>query len=418
MADHAIAKNALTAAVNKRWSDIPDGLWAVCKKTRKGLLADRGSENIGAMAWGAAFIISKLMPRLLPAWMRRNEPEEWWDREMRDRMRHGLMLAEEDSRIYFGWHWAPIAAVWALAVGELRRLCRDWMRAQTAKMALCAVPVKPKRYEPAINAKLDGNPLFVPPCGARSWSADDEDGKPGREAAHHMGSSAWESVAGAMIFDRWKPKQPAHQWELDVMTAAGRPELFTGAERAALRRAVNNPEDLSPVELSDLAAMAGLGNAKWPCFLVRFRDGGACVRYGRGSGVSTAPLYTMAIHRDGTIHFLALDSGARQGHNINYEPCGMEIQDGRVMAWAGGEDLPKTNLHFDAARWKDILWVVDIGTRGSEVVWPEPEKPPVPGPGPGPTPPAPPRRRSDWVKYRYLAIALALAGLLIWWQGC
>lgn len=244
MADHKIAHDALTAAVNKRWDDIPDGLWAVCKKTRGGLLADRGSENIGSMAWGAAFIIAKLMPRLLPPWMRRNEPEQWWERDMRDRMKHGLMLAEEDSRIYFGWHWAPIASVWALAEGELKRLCRDWMRAQAAKMALCAMPVKPRRYEPPIKAKLHGEDLFVPPCGARSWSADDEDGKPGRESAHHMGSSAWESVAGAMIFDRWRPRQPAHVWELSVMEAAGKPDIFSPEEKRLLRMAIENPAKL------------------------------------------------------------------------------------------------------------------------------------------------------------------------------
>lgn len=169
-------------------------------------------------------------------------------------------------------------------------------------------------------------------------------------------------------------------------------------------------------KLQQIVEMAGLGNAKWPCYLVRFERGGACIRYGRGSGVSTAPLYAMGIHDDGTVHFLALDSGARQGHNINYEPCGMDIKDRQVTAWAGGEDLPVKRLHFDGARWGEILWIVDIGTRESKIIWPETGSPP--GPGPGPEPPSPKRDKSTWSRYRYYIIGLALIGLFLWLGPC
>lgn len=390
---------SLLAAVERRWRNVDLRIFSECKKTREGLLKAPGSENIAFMAWGAAFVISHLRPAMLPEWLTPRECGEWWLRDMRDRRDNGLLLAEERSRIYCGWGFAPVAAVWAFAQGTLKTLCRDWMRCFVSQGALCAVPVKPQRYDPPIKAKLHGEPLFVPECGARSWSADNADDEPGRESAHHMGSSAFESILGAILFDRWHPDQPAHQWELDVMLAARKPNLFDAVERALLRMAINRPELVTPSEIARIAEIASWSTPKWPAFLVRFENGGACISHGHARTVSTAPIYTMGIHDDGTIHYLVLDSGARGGHNIEREPCGMDIHWGargesilRVEGWAGGDDIPKKRLVFHRQKWGGVFWIVN--TENGEIVYPQASEDPVP---PTPEPPRPePEEKRPW----------------------
>lgn len=394
MSDLSASHNGLKQAVDGRWNDIEYGtVWRVCKAHRGGLRAHPGSDNIGFLAWAVAFLVWRRQPRRLSDWMEPNEPRDWWLRDMRDRRDFGLMLDEEDARIYFGWHVAPIYVVWreSIRVGEelptLAALCRNWLRAMLAKAALCAVPVRPRTYEPDLDAKFYGGDLFVPLCGARSWSADQQDADPELEA-HHMGSSAFESVTDALIFATWRPPQPAHQWELDVMSAAGRPrsDLINGHERMLLRDAIMAPESLTPEEVRRIADMAAwTTHERWPQFLVRFERGGACVRQGRAKTISTAPLYAMAIHDDGTVHYLAIDSGKRGGRNIDREPCGFvrghPVDTGDSYAWAGGEDLPVKEMHFPNPRWGDVLWIVDLSGPGlKEVVWPKEEAPPAPPP--------------------------------------
>lgn len=367
---------SLMRAARKNWGRVSDHWKDECKKTRPGLAHVPGSENLGFLSWATALIYRRWNRPGLPSWLTSAEVDTWWLRELLDRRDGGLMLTEERSRIYFGWHWAPVAVALALGDVEVKALARDWMRAQIAQAALCAVNVKPRRYEPPLDAKLAGSPPFAPLCGARSWSS--KDGK-----AHHMGSSAFESVVGAILFNDWRPRSPAHRWELDLMTQIGRPDLFDESELVALRRAVGFPEKLDHEDLDAIIKIAGWGKSKWPCYLVRFERGGACIGYRRAVNANTAPMYAMGIHDDGTIHYLTLDPGNR--HDINPEPCGMDYTPGDVSlrAWAGGEDRPVKKLEFSGGRWGEPLWVVDLSGAGAKVIWPVEEQPPAPPP-PGP----------------------------------
>lgn len=416
MGAETFVTKSLLAAVERRWKDVDLRVFAECKKVRGGLLRDPGSENIGLMAWACAFVISRLRPVMLPEWLTPEECYRWWLREMGDRRDNGLLLAEERSRIYCGWGFAPIAAVWAFAEGTLKTLCRDWMRCFVAQGALCAVPVKPRRYDPPLKAKLDGNPLFVPLCGARSWSTENEDDEPGRESAHHMGSSAFESILGAILFDRWRPNQPAHQWELDVMMAARKPQLFNVDELPLLREAIYQPHMVTPSEIALIAEIASWSTPRWPAYLVRLENGGVCSSHGHARTVSTAPIYTMAIHEDGTIHYLVLDSGARQDHNIEREPCGMDIQWGagnesvlRVEGWAGGDDIPKKRLAFPRQKWGGVYWIVN--TENGEVVYPKAAGTPVPPP---PPPPEPKPEDERWYEKAGKLLQKLIDALLPW----
>lgn len=376
---------SLMLAARRDWGRVSDHWKSECRGSRAGLAHLPGSENLGFLAWATALIYRRWNKSGLPRWMTPAEVDAWWLRELKDRRAGGLMLTEERSRIYFGWHWAPVAVALELGAPEVKDLARGWMRAQIAQAALCAVNVKPRRYDPPVNAKLAGSPPFVPLCGARSWSSTGG-------SAHHMGSSAFESVVGAILFGDWRPQSPTHQWELDLMTQIGRPRLFNATEGILLRKAITHPEDLQRDAVLDIVDIAGWGNAKWPCYLFRFERGGACIGYRRAINGNTAPLYAMSIHDDGRIHYLALDPGNR--HDIDIEPCGIDT----VGAWAGGESRPIKRMEFRPARWGDVLWQVDIGRKGARVVLPEKEpSPQPPPPAPKPEPPAGDDRR--WYDY-------------------
>lgn len=368
---------SLMQAARRNWGQVSGHWKRECKKTRAGLARVPGSENLGFLAWATALVYRCWNKSGLPSWLTTADVDAWWLRELKDRRDVGLMLTEERSRIYFGWHWSPVAVALELGAPEVRTLARAWMRAQIAQAALCAVNVRPKRYDPPVDAKLAGSPPFVPLCGARSWSSAE-----GR--AHHMGSSAFESVVGAILFDDWEPRGPAHQWELDLMTQIGRPKLFSSSEGILLRKAITRPEDLVREAVLDIMDISGWGNSKWPCYLVRFDRGGACIGYRRAINGNTAPMYSMGVHEDGTVHYLTLDPGNR--HDINIEACGMDYAPGDVSlrAWAGGGDRPVKNLEFKGSRWGQLLWIVDIGRRGGSLVWPEPGQPVPPPPEPPP----------------------------------
>lgn len=384
----------LLHAVRGEWNKINNSVWhKECQNSRRGSDKHPGSDNIIPLAWAIAFVAAIRQPNRLPSWLNKGEVFNWWKRELETRLNSGLMLQEERSRIYFGWHWAPIYVIWRLATStDIKNMAQEWLVAQLAQMALCGVRVKPQRYNPQIKAKLFSGRLCIPLCGARSWSADDADGKPGREAAHHMGSTAFESVALAMIFNQWNQPQPAHTWELSVMTELGRIRPMNEEDRIIMRDTINSPLSLLRAELDRLVNLAG--RARWPAYLVRFSEGGAaCVGSGHGFGVSTAPLYAMAEDKTGTVFFLALDSGARQAHNINYEPCGLSysIQGDSVtdvFAWAGGDDLPRKILSFPYNKWGDVVYIVHVTKRGTKVIWPQMSPPP-------PTIPPPPSSEEE-----------------------
>lgn len=369
----------LLSAVRGEWGKI-SGQWRdACKRSRKGSDAHPGSDNLIPLAWAIALVYAKRRPNGLPSWLTKEEVSSWWHRECKTRLERGLMLKEERSRIYFGWHWAPMYVVWRLApTTAISRMAKEWLRAQLAQMALVGVRTKPKRYNPPIAAKLFSGRLFIPLCGARSWSTGNS-----RRTAHHMGNSAFESVASAMIFNNWNPSQPAHVWELNVMKELGKARPMNEEDRILMRDVINAPRSLIRSQLDRLVEIAG--QARWPAYLIRFSNGGgACVGDGHAFNANTAPLYTMAMNMNGTIYYIALDSGAR--HGINTEPCGLtfdvrgDMLD-NVFAWAGGDDLPRKTLAFPARQWGDPLYVVHVTKRGAKVIWPQMAiSPPLPPP--------------------------------------
>lgn len=381
---------SLLHALRGEWNKVNDGWRNDCKNSRRGSHRHPGSDNLVPLAWAIALVAAIRMPRQLPSWLVKSEVFSWWHRELEDRSKYSLMLHEERSRIYFGWHWAPIYVAWRLGPTKaIKDMARNWLRAQLAQASLCGARVKPQRYSPPIQAKLFSSRLFIPQCGARSWSTDNRD----RSKAHHMGNSAFESVAFAMIFNGWNPPQPAHVWELSIMKELGKQRPMNEFDRTLMRDAINAPQSLTREQLNHLVSLAG--QARWPAYYVRFARGGACVGEGRSINSNTAPLYTMAINNDGTVHFLALDSGARQAHNINHEPCGLtfSVNGDRVSdvrAWAGGEDRPRKVMEFNYRQWGDLIYIAHVTSRGAKVIWPQ-MSPPIPGP----PPPVPPSEEED-----------------------
>lgn len=402
---------SLLAALRGQWNKINwSGTKAECRKYRDGSDEHPGSDNHPVLAWLTALVVAWKRPDLLPRLgLKIGEVVLWWRRELETRLREGLQLVEVRARIYAIWNAVLICWLWRAfrEFQDLMYLHKSYVRATAAQVALCAYPVKAKRLDPRAYDNPVDVPIFIPLAGARSHEQTGD-------KTHHKLTSAWDYFAAELLGLNWKRGGGSQtEWARDIVAAA-RPGWMGLSDRevSIFRTAIEtgNP----PMVNSLMSWLDGVGTL-WGCFLVRFERGSACIGYGRAVTVSTAPVYTMAVHADGTVEYLVMDGGGRGGDNIDREPCGVDLQRNspRVTAWAGGEDLPVKRLPFHKDRWGEPVWIVKLARNGQhEVLWPR-EATPEP-PGPGPEPPTPPRDDDrDWYDYP----GLWLTKLWWWLEG-
>lgn len=408
---------SLLAAARGRWDDVD---WERTKpeirRYRDGSDAEPGSDNHPILAYCIALIVAWKRPDLLHRLgITRDEVIAWWERELTVRLRKGLQLTEPRARIYVEWEAALIC--WCYSAfhrfAALQALHLRYVRATAAMMALCAYPVRPRRHSPPdVDSKMYRAALYVSLGGSRSWSGEREDGK---RRMHHLGQSGWEVLLSG-IMDITVPDE--FRWHRDLIAVLTPGWMgLSQSEVGIIRAAVNNG---ATETVDDLVGwLDGVGTL-WPCRLVRFERGAACIGLGREVNGNTRAIDTLAIHQDGTMHILASEGINR---NANMEPCGVnEFEDGNHLVeyrcWRGGEDDPRRMLVLHPERWGAVRWDVHLHRDGHHVVR-RPGRPvPIPPPNPPEPPEGSPRRKSDWVRYRYYVLAAALVGALIWWGQC
>lgn len=416
MADGTHGYHAIRLALQGRWDEINFGsLRETVNNYRGGTDSVPGSENYGTLAYMAALVIAWTRLELLSrVGITKGELITWWVRELRTRLDRGLQLMEADSRIYCIFSQAPICwlyrAFGAMRDRELRSLHTRYVLATAAEIALVGYPVQPVRLSPDVDDNAWPVPISVPLTGARSLEVGEH---------HHMLHSAFEMFAAHLMGIDWSRGGGSQtEWARDVIRRADPGWMgMSSREIEIFRNAIRSPV---PELVDDLVEwLRGVGT-RWRCRLVRFERGTACMRMDRSINGNTAPLFAMAIHEDGTLHWLGVHG---RSHRVNSEPCDVRTIEGpndrmRYVAVAGGEEWPQRNLILQPERWGRTLHDIEWHRDGRIEVHRPRGVTPVPPPNPPEPPNSSPRRKSDWVRYRYLAIALALAGVLIWWQWC
>lgn len=414
MADGTYGYVAILLALQRRWGDINYGsLRETIEQYRDGTESVRGSENYGTLAYGAAVVIAWKRPdRLSRLGITRGGLIAWWERELQQRLERGLQLNEARSRIYCIFSQAIICwlrrAFEALGLADLHL---RYVKATAAQVALCSYPVRPVRLKPDATDNPWPVPISVPLCGARSLEVNEN---------HHMLHSAYEMFAAELLGLNWSRGGGSQtEWARDVIRLArpGRMGMSAG-EVGFFERAILLGR---PMFVGDFMEWLDGVGTRWPCRLIRFERGAACIGLGRSINGNTAPLFAMATHQDGTVRWLGVHG---RSHRVDAEPCGVnefDHGDDRVkyVAWAGGEDWPRKELVLHPDRWGKVLWDVHIQRDGNHVVRrPSQETPEPPGPGPEPEPPD--DDPSWWSRYRYRAIAGAvfLTAVVLGIRGC
>lgn len=411
-----ILKAANGNLTSVRWAPVK----STCALYPTGSINSSGSMNHSVLAfllalWAADGPTNVIKQR---AGLTKEEIVSWWTMELGDRLESGLQLKEERSRIYCVWGAVLICWHYRLfeKFPELRDLHRRFRESVVARSSLVTVPWPGKRLRgPDLTQDLvSGVNLYDPLAGARSYSGIElGDGDLEIDLAHHVGVTAWEVMMAELFGVPWSAPQ-----DLKPYLAALKPGKM-GLSSELLSKCQATWKGGNPAALEELVSK--LTPAYWPCYLLRFENGAACVGFGRSVSVSTDPIYTMAAHRDGFVDILEAGSGRREDTNV--EPCGLlgleTVDNGgltyRLTAWAGGEDRDKETLEFDQHRWSRLLWCVKNDKAGASILWPpadatHPVEPPVVEPPPVVVPPRPDK---DDDKKWWMALPL-LGGLIYW----
>lgn len=417
MADGTYGYHAIRLALQGRWEEINYGsLRQTIHDYSGGTDSVPGSENYGTLAYGAALAIwwkggaHRLAERL---GLTPKDLRAWWADELRTRLRKGLQLNECDSRIYMIFSVLVICLLYrafkALGGDDLMDLHRRYVRANAAQIALCGFPVRPVRLDPAEDDNAWKHKIAVPITGARSWG----------RGAHHMLHCGYELLAAHLLGITWTGGGSQDQWASEVIRLAKPGWMgLTSSDVSIFRSAVRSGD----TELvSELVGWLGGVGTMWPSRLIRFERGSACLHIGKGVNGNTAPVHHMAIHRDGTVHYVQVHDGEHYSTppgtaGVNETDYG----DGGVkyVAWAEG---PKGErelvLHPD--RWVKVLWDVHLKKDGNHIVHRPSVETPVP-PGPGPEPEKP-RDDESWLERHKVQVIfgaiflVAVVGVL---RGC
>lgn len=400
---------SLLAAVQGRWQDFDWGtVRQICDNYRDGTDAKPGSENWPVLSYLCALMVlwkrSGDLPRIGQTAL---SVTAWWDRELETRLRKGLQLLEARSRIYAIWG-APLICWLRPAFRQFSALDAvhlRFVRATTAMVALCSYPVRARTPVPPADTSKAPLRVTCALAGARSWSPDWDGAEDTVPDTHHLLSSGWDYHAHLLLHNTIPRGNSQLNWAHDLVVAL-RPGWMglTNREHSLAVGAIREPE---AILVEDLMLWLVDVGTRWPCRLVRFKHGAACLGLDRSVNGNTAPLFAAAIHREGEFHYLATHRRARR---VDSEPCEVgAIDQGndlvRYAAIAGGEDHPRRKMVLKPEKWGRVLWDIEIRRNGRHEIHrpredrpapPPPPEPPPPEPSPEPPPSEEERRCDSW----------------------
>lgn len=231
-------------------------------------------------------------------------------------------------------------------------------------------------------------------------------GAPGRSLPGRYASYGPDSHMNT--WDSW-PWMAAMIYGLIPAKSTAQPQAMAQAFRNDTISLVGLLEDVNP----------GPYKLKFGMEAIRFANGSMLCTASHRTAGPKPPVNWVEYHAPSNTVRMAAPDGL-----IAYGATGRgEMEWSNVKVWARATSDTGVVMVSRQFRREDVLshWVLQAKSSGSwkaGKLHPKSETPVPPGPGPGPAPPAPPRRKSDWTRYRYYLIGLALLGLFLWLGPC